>query len=384
MRILYLDCFSGISGDMLIGALLNAGLSFNKLKKELSKLNIKDFTLEKVRTERSGISGIKFNVVTKNKVSFSKLKDIELLIQKSTLDNAVKKTAIEIFRNLAGAESRSHGVSVRNSHLHEVGEIDSIVDVVGAAIAINELKIDKIYASNLSVGRGKIKISHGVIPIPSPATITLLKEVPVRFTNIKKELITPTGAAILKTLASGFGEMPEMKIKKTGYGAGARDLKKQPNMLRAVIGEASPYVKDKISVLETNIDDMNPQIFDSLARRLFKVGALDVFLTPVFMKKFRPGILLTVLCKEELVEKLSSIIFKETTSIGIRTYKVKRNKLKRFTQKVRTKYGETRFKVSFAHDLTKIKPEHRDCERIARKTSIPLKKVYEELISDRR
>lgn len=382
MKILYLDCFSGISGDMLLASLLDAGLNFSLFKKELSKLGLDSYRIEKKKARRGSLSGTKFSVIVKKEHTSRKFSDIEDIIRKSRLSKDIKKDALDIFRNLAAAEAKAHGTRWSTAHMHEVANIDSIVDVVGIAIALKLLKIRKVYSSAVRLGKGRTRVSHGVIPIPAPATMNLLREAPVRFTNIRKELVTPTGAAALRTLARGFGEMPKMKVLKVGYGAGARELKGQPNMLRAVIGEASPYLEDTVSVVETNIDDMNPQFFESVCRKLFKAGALEVFLSPVFMKKFRPGVLLTVLCKNELVNKISSVIFSETTSIGVRFYHVRRNKLERFITNVRTRHGAMRAKFSFAPDLLKIRPEYDDAVKITRGKSIPLKKIYEEFVSN--
>ncbi|MFH0764461.1 MAG: nickel pincer cofactor biosynthesis protein LarC [Candidatus Omnitrophota bacterium] len=381
MRIAYFDCFSGISGDMTIGAFLDAGLSFGKLSKELSKLKIKGYRLKKARVKRQQISGTKFDCVTDGRTQGRSVKDILSIIGRSALNSRVKNIAGSIFTNIAEAEVKIHGIrSGGNTHLHELGDTDSIVDIVGAGIAIDELGIDSVYASGISMGRGFVKARHGVLPIPSPASLELLKGVPVEMSEIGAELVTPTGAGILKTLAKGFGRMPRMEIDKIGYGAGSRELNGRPNMLRVFIGEGRrAFAEDRISVIETNIDDMNPQNFEYLFEKLFKEGALDVYTTSVQMKKSRPGILLTVLAKTKDLNTLSSVIFSETTTTGLRIYDADRFVLERKFTTVKTKYGRVKVKISRAPGgIVTSSPEYDECVRIARAGKVPLKVVYDE------
>ncbi|MDD5495517.1 MAG: nickel pincer cofactor biosynthesis protein LarC [Candidatus Omnitrophica bacterium] len=382
MRIAYFDCMSGISGDMTIAAFLDAGLSMKTLKAQLARLNLKGYEIKESRTNRGSIDAVKFDVICKNeKHSHRKLKDILRLIDKSALDAEIKKTAKDIFNNIGNAEAKVHGLS-KNQEIDfdEIGQVDSIIDIVAVAIAVHELKIGEVYSSNITFGRSFTKTAHGSLPIPAPAALELLKGVPARICEIEAELVTPTGAGILKTLARGFGDMPELKISQIGYGAGTRVLKNMPNLLRVVIGERVPaYMKDRVTVLETNIDDMNPQNFEYLFERLFKEGALDVFLANIIMKKSRPAFKLTVLAEPVLAEKMKSVIFSETSTIGIRYYEVNRSKLERETRKVHTGYGDVTVKFSSGPgNLRNVAPEYEDCVRLAKAKKIPLKVVYEE------
>lgn len=381
MRIAYFDCFSGISGDMTIGAFLDAGLSFGKLSKELSKLRIKGYRLKKSRVKRQEIAGTKFDCITDGKAGSRSVKEILSIIGRSSLNNRVKNIAGSIFTNIAEAEAKVHGIrSGGKAHLHELGDTDSIIDIVGAGIAIDELGIDGIYASDISMGRSFVKVRHGVLPIPSPASLELLKGVPMEISEIDAELVTPTGAGILKTLAKGFGRMPRMKIDKIGYGAGSRELNERPNMLRVSIGEAQPaFAEDRITVIETNIDDMNPQNFEYLFERLFKKGALDVYTTSIQMKKSRPAFLLTVLAKTKDLNDLSSVIFSETTTTGLRIYDADRFVLERKFTTVRTKYGVVSVKLArLPRGAFTATPEYDECVKIARSNNVPLKMVYDE------
>ncbi|MDP3804541.1 MAG: nickel pincer cofactor biosynthesis protein LarC [Candidatus Omnitrophota bacterium] len=381
MRIAYFDCFSGISGDMTIGAFLDAGLSFEKLSKELSRLKIKGYKLEKARVKRHGIAGTKFDCITDNGAEGRTIKQILSIIGRSSLKDRVKNIAQSIFTNIAEAEARIHGIrSGGQVHLHELGDIDSIVDIVGAGIAIDELGIDSVYASNISMGRSFVKVRHGTLPIPSPASMELLKGVPLEISEIDAELVTPTGAGILKTLAKGFGRVPRMEIKRIGYGAGSRELSERPNMLRVFVGEArQSFMEDRISVIETNIDDMNPQNFEYLFEKLFKGGALDAYTTSIQMKKSRPAYLLTVLAKPEDLNDLSSVVFSETTTTGVRLYEADRFVLERRFTKVKTKYGEVKVKISHGPGgIFTSSPEYDECAKIARNKNVPLKAVYEE------
>jgi uncharacterized protein (TIGR00299 family) protein len=388
MKIAYLDCFSGISGDMTIGAFLDAGLSFNTLKKELAKLKLKGYDLKKSKVPRGAITGTKFDCIQhghdhhhhEEEHSHRSLSEILRLISRSALSPRVKALSTDIFQNIGRAEAKVHGISPKKDlHLHELGDIDSIIDIVGASIAIDELGIDEVYASKVTLGRTITNCKHGMIPIPAPATLELLKGVPVRITQIESELVTPTGAGILKTLSKGFGEMPEASICCIGYGAGSKDRPDMPNMLRVAIGDARrPFAKDRIVVMETNIDDMNPQYFEYLFEKLFNAGALDVYTALIQMKKSRPAFKLTVLARPADLNKLSKIVFKETTTIGIRYHEADRLILDRKIINTRTKYGTIRVKVSTGPDgISTISPEYDDCVKLARQKNIPIKTIYE-------
>lgn len=385
MKIAYFDCFSGISGDMVLGAFLDAGLSINTLSRELKKLGLKGYELKKSRVRRGELTGIKFDIVIKPRQDehpSRPLNEILRLIDKSSLKNSVKETAKDIFSSIGKAESRVHGIDdAKKVHLHELSGMDSIIDIVGAAIAFDELGIDEVYSSAIHFGRALARTKGGVLPMPSPASVELLKGVPARISNIEAELVTPTGAGILKAMSKGFGGMPQMKIASVGYGAGAKNLSELPNMLRVMIGEkqGSFFKEDRVFVIETHIDDMNPQNFEYLFEKLFKEGALDVCTESIQMKKTRPAFKLTVLCDSVKLQKMCSIIFSETTSIGIRYYEASRYKLERRTVKVNTKYGNVKVKLSgLEGGILNVSPEYDECVKLARKTKVPLKKVYEE------
>ncbi len=384
MKILYFDCFSGIAGDMVLGALIDAGLDLNILSRELKKLKVKGYKLETAKVMRKALSGTKLDVIVKHSSgahSHRSLSEILKIIDESSLKSTVKENAKKIFNTIGKAESKIHGISNNKKlHLHELGDIDSIVDIVGVAIAIDALEIDEIYSSVLSFGRTMLNTKGGVLPAPSPASIEILRGVPVKISGIDSELVTPTGAGILKVLSKGFGDMPEMKVSQIGYGAGTKELGEIPNMLRVIIGESvAAFEKDKACVIDTNIDDMNPQNFEYLFEKLLKEGALDAYTTTVQMKKSRPAFKLTVISDRSKLEKLCSIIFSETTSIGIRYYEVDRFKLKREMVKVDTRYGDIRVKLSQGPDgILTVSPEYDECVKAARARGVPLKKVCEE------
>jgi len=383
MRIAYFDCFSGISGDMTIAAFLDAGLSMAELSDELKKLRLKGYKLRKSRVMRGAIAGTRFDCLTAAHGSHGhrSLKEILALIDKSALSGRAKVTAKRIFENIGAAEAKVHGIKKGQSvYLHELGALDSIIDIAGAAIAVDILGIDEVRSSAIRMGRTSAATMHGNIPIPGPATLELLKGAPVDIAEINAELVTPTGAGIVKTLSKGFGAMPRMKVSAVGYGAGSRDLEEMPNMLRVVIGEALPHFKgDTVAVIEANIDDMNPQYFEYVFERLFAEGALDVFITPIQMKRSRPAFKLTALCAPADTERISAEIFAETTTIGVRLYEAGRFTLERNTVKVRTKYGPVSVKLArMPEGGLNISPEYGDCVSAARRNKAPLKIVYEE------
>lgn len=381
-KIAYFDCFSGVSGDMVLGALIDAGLSLNILKKELGKLNLRGYTLESKRESRNSIWGTAIKVRYKEEKSHRFLKDIFLLIDRSKLDKDIKTKTKEIFTNLAKAEAKVHNKSIEEIHFHEVGAIDSIIDIVGSVIGIKSLGIKKIYSSPLHLGTGFVECSHGTFPVPSPATVELVKGIPSYSTDIEGELTTPTGAALVTTLSSGFGGMPPMKIERIGYGVGKRNYR-IPNLLRVLIGDEIPkFDEDRIRLIETNIDDMNPQFYDCVMEELFKQGALDVYLTPTYMKKNRPGIILSVISPVNKVEELVNTIFRHTTTLGVRISEIeKREKLKRKVKKVSTKFGDVKVKIGFSDsgEFNAV-PEYEDCKKIAQREKIPVKEVYNEIL----
>jgi uncharacterized protein (TIGR00299 family) protein len=377
MRIAYFDCFSGISGDMILGALIDLGLSPKYLEKELKKLDIPDFKLKVKDVKKNGISGVGVEVVTKDKKERD-LKDILKIIDKSALAKDIKESTKKIFKRLSDAENRIHKEKRGSGHFHELGMLDTIVDVVGVLVGMKELGIKRIFSSALHVGSGFVKCSHGVLPVPSPATVELIKGIPTYGKDIEGELVTPTGAVLITSLAESFGEMPQMEIKKTGYGAGAKNLS-IPNLLRVIVGEQGGYEQDTVSLIQTNIDDMNPQIYDYLFEKLFKKGALDVWLAPIQMKKNRPAVCLSVLADKKDADGLCDVIFSETTTIGVRISEVGRKKLSREEKVFNTKYGKLGVKISRIGKVVKnISPSYDDCKKLAEKLNIPLKDVIEE------
>jgi len=312
-----------------------------------------------------------------------RLDDILAMIDESGLESEIKEISKQVFTKLANAESKVHRKSIETIYLHELGGIDTVIDVVGSIIGIKALGIEAIYASSLHVGKGFIKCAHGTLPVPAPATLELLKDVPIYGGDIDSELVTPTGAAIITTMAQSFGGLPPMAIEKIGYGAGARDLP-IPNLLRISIGVKEilekEYAEDIVTVIETNIDDMNPEFYDHIMTKLFEKGALDVFLTPIHMKRNRPAIMLSAIVPHNRVKDILSVIFDETTTLGVRISEVKRKKVFREIRQVNTKFGKLRVKVSLIDNKIKnITPEYEDCERIAREHHIPIKEVYEEV-----
>ncbi len=383
MKIAYFDCFSGVCGSMILASLVDAGMPVERLKEELSKIDISGYEIRCKKVLKDGIYGTHISIDVKENCTHRHLKDIFCLIDKSCLDSEVKNLSKEIFYNLAVAEAKIHHKDVEEVHFHEVGAVDSIVDVVGTVISIKALGIEKVYSSKIHVGSGFVECQHGTIPVPAPATLELLKGIPVYSMGISQELTTPTGAAILKTLSKGYGSFPSMKIEKIGYGAGDRNLK-IPNLLRVSIGEIDSddaLNMERLVLLETNVDDLSPEIYEYLMDSLFKKGALDVFITPVIMKKSRPASLLSVLVKENDVEEVSSVIFRETTTLGIRIHSVGRLKLMRDTVELNTPLGKVAVKVGkIGKNILTVSPEYEDCKRVAIEKGIPLKWVYQRVL----
>jgi uncharacterized protein (TIGR00299 family) protein len=379
MKVAYFDCFSGISGNMILGALVDAGLDVERLKQELARLKVGGYSFETQTVQRRGLRGTHVQVTVTEEQPQRHLHDIEEIITGSGLPDPVKGLSLAVFLRLAEAEAHVHGMAVEQVHFHEVGAVDAIVDVVGAALGIWLLGVQQVHASPLHVGRGTVKSEHGVLPVPAPATLHLLQGVPIYGRDVDAELVTPTGAAIITVIAEGFGEAPGMRVQQIGYGAGTRDLA-VPNLLRVAIGETTEHVtgyeEDAVTLIETNIDDMNPQWYDYVMERLFEAGALDVFLTPVHMKQNRPGVQLGILVPNHRVNEVLEPLFDETTTIGVRTSRVRRWKLSRENISVRTPYGTVAVKIARKGGRAiNIKPEHRDCRRLAAEHHIPLKEV---------
>ncbi|MBI3026695.1 nickel pincer cofactor biosynthesis protein LarC [Candidatus Woesearchaeota archaeon] len=381
MKTAYFDCFSGISGDMFIGALIDLGLDVNFLKKELGKLNLKGYNIESKKILKNGISATKFDVVEnpKNYHEELNLKEINKIIGNSKFDNETKNTIKKIFLKIAVAEAKIHNKPIEKVHFHEIGAMDTIIDVAGAVLGLKKLGIGKIYCSKLNTGTGFVEFSHGRFPVPAPATAEILRGVPIYHNNVEAELVTPTGAAIIKALAEKFCEMPAMKVEKIGYGAGTKDLE-QPNVLRVFLGKNDKTENETTNIIETNIDNMNPEIYPYVIDKLMENGALDAYLTNIIMKKGRPAVKLTVLSEIKDTDKLCNIIFDETTTLGIRIFRAERKILQREIKTIKTRYGDVRLKISkLNNEIKNIMPEYGDCVKIAKKHKIPLKKVYEEM-----
>jgi uncharacterized protein (TIGR00299 family) protein len=383
-RTLYLDCFAGASGDMLVGAMLDSGLDFELLRSALLKLGVEGYELSLGRVDRSGISAAKFDVHLtgephshehhhnhehshghRRQSHHRSLSEIKGIISSSNLSELVKQRAQAIFQRIGEAEAKIHNVQIETVHFHEVGAIDSIVDIVGACVAFDALKIERIISSPLHVGSGTFQCAHGTYPVPGPATAELLKGVPIYSKDVEGELVTPTGAAIISTLAEGYGLMPMMKIENIGYGAGTRDYPKFPNALRAIIGELeedADRTPGAVTIIEANIDDLNAQVFGYLMEKALSAGALDIFYTPVQMKKNRPGVLLTLLCTPPDRERMCDLIFRETTTLGVRYRNEQREILTREFVTVETEYGPITVKVSRARDgrVMNASPEFED------------------------
>jgi pyridinium-3,5-bisthiocarboxylic acid mononucleotide nickel chelatase len=433
MRIAYLECFSGLSGDMFLGALIDAGVSPEVLEKAVAALDV-GAQLEISKVNRSGITATKVDVLVNGEKetpgfvepgvhghshehhehgheearshqhSHSQpssrtgvsaphlqghahargLKEIKAIIGKAAISESAKRSAIAIFEALGAVEAKIHNMDIESIHFHEVGAVDAMVDIVGAAVGADSLGVDEFVCSPLNVGGGTVKCAHGVFPVPAPATVELLAGAPVYSSGAQAEVLTPTGAAIVKTLASRFGTFPEMTIEKSGYGAGTRDFPGQPNVVRLTVGEAmsslaSKTAREMISVLEANLDDLNPQVFGYVMDRLLEEGALDVFGMPVQMKKNRPGTLLTILCRPEDAAKLTQIIFAETTTLGVRSRLEQRQTLARRWVSVTTPWGDVRMKIASMNGaVTNYAPEYEDCRRIASERHLPLKTVMQE------
>ncbi|MBI3329784.1 MAG: nickel pincer cofactor biosynthesis protein LarC [Nitrospinae bacterium] len=380
MRTAYFDCFSGISGDMTLGALIDAGLDFDELRARLGMLNVPGYDLSAEKVKKHSITGTKVHVHVRDPGPHHRgLKDIEALIRASALEPLVQERALAVFTRLAEAEATIHDTTVDHVHFHEVGAIDSIVDIIGAVTGLHLLGVQRVLASAVNVGAGFVRATHGVLPVPAPATAELLKGIPTYARGNDGELTTPTGAALLATLAESFGPLPQMRVDHIGYGAGTKDLPHAPNLLRVFIGEdSSRGDADVITVLEANIDDMNPEWFEHAQEQLFVQGALDVFYTPIVMKKNRPATKLTVLCDPGKVDPVVDALFRETSTFGVRTYEVRRQKLHRFSQTEDTPYGPIAVKIGrWRGQIVQISPEYESCRQAARRCGAPLKDVYQ-------
>jgi uncharacterized protein (TIGR00299 family) protein len=381
LKILYLDCFAGISGDMTVGALLDLGVPLDLLKRELARLpvSLSSYSLHLENTSRKGILAAKFGVHVEEHQPPRHYADIAGMIEQSTLSEGVKEKAQRIFFRLAEAEAKVHGVEIGHVHFHEVGGIDSIVDVIGTAICLDYLEIEEIHVSTLPLGGGFVETAHGKLPVPAPATVELLRGIPVHGELGEGERVTPTGAAIVAALGNSFGRVPSMTLNAVGSGAGDKDFPDVPNVLRAMLGDkvSDSLQRDELYVAETNIDDMNPEIVGFLMERLFAAGALDVTFSPLQMKKNRPGVKVTVLCSPENLETLGRLVLAESTAIGVRYYPVKRLKMERAAEEMETSLGRVAVKVVRDGGVTvRVVPEFEECRRIALEKGLPLLDVY--------
>ncbi len=384
MKLAYLDCSSGISGDMFLAALLDAGVEFDRLQEELKKIDLGPYEFTQSRVMRKGLAGNHVNIVAPGKQPHRHLSHIEKLIGDAALDEAVKQKSLQVFRRLGEAEAKLHNKSIEEIHFHEVGAVDAILDIVGGCLGLAMLGNPELVCSPLNVGGGRVEAAHGSLPVPAPATAELLKGIPIYSSGVESELVTPTGAALVSTLATSFGPVPAMKVERIGYGAGTKDFSTHPNIARLMLGEKAEGAakrpagadEETVLVIEANIDDMNPQIYGYLMEKALEAGAVDVACSPVQMKKNRPGLLLSILCKPELESTLTRLLFEQTTTIGVRITQARRKVLEREVVTVATCYGAVRMKVARL-DGKKMNatPEFDDCRRLASEKSVPLKEV---------
>ena len=390
MKLVYFDCFSGISGDMTLGALVDAGCDLEHLRSELRGLQVPGWVLSAEKIWKNGMSATYVQVTTEDRQKHRSLTAILEILQNSQLAPPVRDRASAIFRKLGEAEAAVHDAPLEKIHFHEVGAVDAIVDIVGACIGFHALGIEKFQCSPLNVGGGTAEMAHGILPVPAPATAKLLQGAPTYSNGVQRELVTPTGAAIVATLCDAFGPQPPMTVSAIGYGAGTADLEGQPNVLRIMIGEApdkslaserSPGSNEEISVIEANLDDMNPQIYGYVLEKALAAGALDVYTTALQMKKNRPGTLLTILCQPRDAEKMMALIFAETTTFGARTYRAQRRALPREWVSVTTSYGDVRIKLSRSNgNILQAAPEFEDCRRLAEEKQVPLQRIISEAL----
>ena len=389
MKTLYFDCFAGASGNMILGALVALGIDKNELIEQIKLLEISDFEIEFTTKDKSGVSAIHAEVKVPHEHAHRHLRDIEKIINESHLPETIKRRTIEIFTNLAEAEARVHGIEVEKVHFHEVGAMDAIIDVVGASVGFEMLGVEQFVCSKIHVGSGFAQMAHGKFPIPPPAVAELLQNAPIYSTEIEGELITPTGAAIIATVCERFGQIPEMKIVKTAYGAGTRDYKGFPNVLRLILGEDSQLritnyelrEDQNLILLETNIDDLSPQILGFVMERAFELGALDCWFTPIQMKKNRPATLVSILCENEKRKILTGLLYTETSTLGVRIQKIERDCLPREIVEVETEFGKVDVKIAkFNGKIVNAKPEYDQISEIAVKSKLPLRTIEREIL----
>jgi hypothetical protein len=381
MNIAYFDCFSGVSGDMALGALMDLGVPVETLISGMKQLPLENWSIETRRERRGAIEGTRV-VITAGEQPHRHFSDIEAIFNRSGLSPGVREISLAIFQRLADAEGRVHGVPSANVHFHEVGAVDSILDIAGVAFCLEYLKIEKIFASPVPLGRGFVRTQHGTIPLPAPAASILLSGVPVYGTAVERELVTPTGAAILATMVRSYGPIPPMTLISTGYGAGSDPEREPPNLLRVWLGQEKPALSARdLLVIETNIDDMNPELYNYVCEKLFALGALDVSLVPIQMKKNRPGVLLRVLVEPAMEKAAADMILCETKTLGIRVQEVRRIELPREQKTVSTVFGPCKIKcVVLPNGSSRLIPEYEECRRIAEETGTPLPDIYDMIV----
>lgn len=396
MKIAYLDTFSGLSGDMMIGALISAGMPLDYLEKELKKLNLENYSLSISTVQKQSITAIKFDVKIledefhehhKNDAHHHShhqsrtYSEIISMIDNSDLSQNVKDISKKIFKVIGEAEAKIHNVKLEEVHFHEIGAIDSIVDIAGCAIGLEYFNVGEVYSSIVPLGRGFVETQHGRMPIPAPATIEILKDYPVTFLDIPFELTTPTGAGIVKALSKGLIDFKKIKISNIGYGSGSKEIPQIPNLFRLMIGEfVEGYSVDDSYIIETNIDDMNPEFYPYVIEKLLNVGAHDAYLVPIIMKKGRPGIILSTLCEANKIDDVLKIIYSETTTLGVRIIKIDRRKLSRESEIIKTKFGDVKVKVILKENDKKYLPEFEECKKIALEKNVPISEVYNEIM----
>jgi hypothetical protein len=384
MKQAYLDCFSGISGDMFIGALLDAGLPVDRLFDELKKVALGFYEFKRTRVVRGHLAGTRVDIRVPARQPSRKLGDIAELIVHSALSTRVKERVLDVFNRLAEVEGKLHNMPPTEVHFHEIGAVDSIIDIVATCAGLELLDVSALTCSPVNVGAGSVRAAHGLLPVPAPASLELLKDVPIYSSGVEGELVTPTGAALITSLAARFGSIPEMKVERIGYGAGAREVPGQPNLARLLVGESVEAVTaqpgtpgdEVVSVIEANVDDMSPQLYGFFVEQALAAGALDVTCTSIQMKKNRPGLLVSVLCTPQMSDALAQILFEQTTTIGARIYEARRKVLERELIKVETPYGAVTVKLAKRDGkVVNVAPEYEDCQRLATEKGVPLKQV---------
>ncbi|MBZ5670073.1 MAG: nickel pincer cofactor biosynthesis protein LarC [Acidobacteriia bacterium] len=384
MRQAYLDCSSGISGDMFLAALIDAGAPVDRLFAEMKKLPLGFYELKRTRAVRGGLVGTRLEIRVPAEQPHRTLGDIQNLLEKASLPEKAAGQALKVFNRLAEVEGRLHNIPPGEVHFHEVGAVDAIIDIVGTCLGLELLEVSDLVCSPLNVGSGRVEAAHGTLPVPAPATAELLKDIPVYATGVEGELVTPTGAALVSTLASGFGPLPPMKVGWIGYGAGEKDFLDHPNLARIFIGERVEAVEGRpgapgdeiVSVIEANVDDMSPQLYGYFLEQALAAGALDVTCSSTQMKKNRPGLTISILCEPDRSDALSQLLFEQTTTIGVRIHEARRKVLERELVTVETPYGPVKVKVARREGkVVNVAPEFDDCHRLATEKSVPLKQV---------